>query len=404
MLTVEEAEKIIAENLIELNTESLPTLQAWGRVLAEEVRADRDFPPFDRATMDGIAILHSSWAAGQRKFEIQGTQFAGMPPFKLTNPQNAIEIMTGAVCPQGADTIIRFEDLEFVQEGNTRWANVKLNDLEPRQNLHLQGIDKPKGDLMMPVGTLLGSPEIAVAASVGKTHLIVSQPPKIAIISNGDELVGIEETPLPYQVRRSNVFALATALAQNRFSAELFHLPDDRPFMEREIQKILTEFDILILSGGVSQGYADYIPLILNDLGVQKLFHQVKQRPGKPFWFGRKDQKIVFALPGNPVSTIMCFYRYTLPYLYQISQYPHSQAQFAQLAQDFTFKPDLSYFLGVKTQINAQGILQALPEAGHGSGDFANLLTCDGFLELPANQTYFRAGEVFKFWGFRTRN
>jgi molybdopterin molybdotransferase len=401
MLTVEEAEQKIAENLIDLGTEALPTLQAWGRVLAENVQADRDFPPFDRVTMDGIAIQFETWANGQRKFKIQGTQFAGMSPLQLSNSSYAIEIMTGAVCPIGADTIVRFEDITISEEDNNRWATIQNQPIEYRQNLHFQGIDKQKYDLMIPNGTLLGSPEIAVAASVGKTHLKVKKMPKIAIISNGDELVGIEETPLPFQVRRSNVFALATALAQHQFKAELFHLPDNQTVIRDEITRILTEFDILILSGGVSQGYADYIPLILNELGVQKIFHLVKQRPGKPFWFGRKDQKVVFALPGNPVSTIMCFYRYALPYLYQVADYQGFKSKFAQLAQDFTFKPDLTYFLGVQAKISEQGILQAFPEAGHGSGDFANLLSCNGFLELPCGQTHFKAGEVFKFWEFR---
>jgi molybdopterin molybdotransferase len=401
MLTVEEAEQKIAQNLIDLGTETLPTLQAWGRILAENLEADRDFPPFDRVTMDGIAIQFEAWANGQRKFEIQATQFAGMSPLQLANSGNAIEIMTGAVCPIGADTIIRFEDLAISREGDKRWATIQVKEIEYRQSLHFRGIDKKKADLMISSGTLLGAPEIAVAASVGKSHLKVKKLPKIAIISNGDELVGIEETPLPYQVRRSNVFALASALAQHQFRAELFHLPDNQAVIKNEITKILTKFDILILSGGVSQGYADYIPAILNDLGVQKIFHLVKQRPGKPFWFGRKDQRAVFALPGNPVSTIMCFYRYALPYLYQVADYQAFEPKFAQLAEDFVFKPDLTYFLGVQAKINQQGVLQASPEAGHGSGDFANLLTCNGFLELPSAQTHFKAGEVFKFWAFR---
>jgi molybdopterin molybdotransferase len=400
MITVQEAEKIINQNPIDLGNVSVKTLTALGRVLQENVYADRDFPPFDRVTMDGIAIKFADWEKGQRKFKIQSIQFAGQTAEQLIDGQ-AIEIMTGAVCPFNADTIIRFEDIKIENINGERWASIQIEEVNFQQNLHFQGIDQRAGNLIIPIGTLMGSAEIAATASVGKALLQVKALPKICIISNGDELVDIEETPLNHQVRRSNVYALAVALNQHQFTDyQLVHLPDNQKVIEEEIAKILTENDIIILSGGVSQGYADYIPQTLANLGVNKLFHQVQQRPGKPFWFGKTAKQAVFALPGNPVSTIVCFYRYVLPYLYQISG-TQKPRLYAQLAENYVFKPNLTYFLQVQIRVSSQGVWEAIPETGHGSGDFMNLLHCSGFLELPNNQNEFQAGQSFPFWSIR---
>lgn len=401
MLTVSEAYQIILQNLIDLPIENIISSQAYHKILMEDIFADRDFPPFDRVTMDGIAIQYNTWQNGQKQFRIQATQFAGKPTAKLENPTEAIEIMTGAVLPEGTDMVIRFEDLEIENIDNQRFAKILVDNIQLRQNIHAQGIDNHKGDLLIPKGTLLGSPEIAVAVSVGKTSLQVCKPPRVAIISNGDELVDTGIMPLPYQVRRSNVYAVATALSQNRIPNELFHFPDQKAMMQKGIAYILDTFDILILSGGVSQGKADYIPEILKELGVQKLFHKVRQRPGKPFWFGKKDNKVVFALPGNPVSTIACFYKYALPYIFKIMGNTQETSLKAQLGEDFNFEPDLSLFLPVKVQTNELGNLIAQPFAGNGSGDFTNLLNGDGFLELPHHQSRFKKGESFDLIRYR---
>jgi molybdopterin molybdotransferase len=182
--------------------------------------------------------------------------------------------------------------------------------------------------------------------------------------------------------------------------ASLHHVADEEKVIEESLEKILSASDAMILSGGVSKGKFDFIPKVLDKLGVKKFFHRVNQRPGKPFWFGMSgDRKAVFAFPGNPVSTFMCFYKYFKPWLFH-SLGVKTDEQSAVLASDFSFQPQLTYFLQVKIKME-NGKLIAYPKAGGGSGDFANLNDVDGFLELPAEQSEFIAGEVFPYIGFR---
>jgi molybdopterin molybdotransferase len=393
MITVKEANKIISANLIDLPLENYASIQAIGKVLQEDIMADRDFPPFHRAMMDGIALRCKAWKAGQKRFEIVGTQLAGSPPQVLENTDTAIEIMTGAVCPQNADTIIPIEHIEIEEIDHQRFALITTESVKEGQNIHLQGTDRKKDDILIPKGCVLTSSEMAVLATIGKSEVLVKKNPSIAIISTGDELVDIQEIPLPHQIRRSNVYALQSALKERFLDSSLFHLPDDKTLIEKELNTILQNFDIIILSGGVSQGTADYIPEVLQQLGVKQLFHKVKQRPGKPFWFGKKENKAVFALPGNPVSTVVCFYRFVLPFIYKTLGIHDVPKYKARLESDFVFLPELTYFLPVKAYTNAKGELMAKPFVGQGSGDFANLLVCNAFLELPEQQTHFRANE-----------
>jgi molybdopterin molybdotransferase len=179
-----------------------------------------------------------------------------------------------------------------------------------------------------------------------------------------------------------------------------YHIYDQKDFVIDSLKVIAEDHDVLIVSGGVSKGKFDFIPEALESINVKKLFHQVSQRPGKPFWFGEsKKGKIVFALPGNPVSTYMCFYRYILPWLWK-SLHVSKEQQYAMLAEDYTFQQKLTYFLQVTVK-NEGGKLMAYPDAGGGSGDFANLKKVTGFLELPLDKSIFKAGEVFPYYPFR---
>lgn len=182
--------------------------------------------------------------------------------------------------------------------------------------------------------------------------------------------------------------------------SKCFHLNDELSAMGEALGGILRDHDVLILSGGVSKGKFDFVPSVMEKLGVHALFHQVSQRPGKPFWFGASASgKIAFALPGNPVSTFMCFYRYVKPWLLRSLGVP-AEGSTAVLAKDYSFPPALTYFLQVSVR-NERGVLMATPVPGGGSGDFANLTRVDGFLELPSMRSEFRAGEVYPFFAFR---
>ena len=243
---------------------------------------------------------------------------------------------------------------------------------------------------------------ISIAASIGKTKLLVKKLPRVVIISSGDELVDVNETPNPYQIRRSNSYIIKPALEKYKLNADVLHIPDNLEITKQNISESLQNYDVIILSGGISMGKFDYIPTALEELAVEKLFHKVQQRPGKPFWFGRhKNGVVIFALPGNPVSTFMCFTRYVMPWLKTCMGMPYTGSRYAILTGDFSFSPSLQYFLQVKLNMEPNGTLTATPFEGNGSGDFANLSEADAFMELPLERNNFTKGEVFPIWPFK---
>lgn len=396
MISVSEATSIIQSHTVETGVEEIFIQDACGRVLKESIRADRDFPPFDRVTMDGIAIAFHIWQKGARTFTIEGIQAAGQQQKQLSDPSSCFEVMTGALLPLGTDTVVPYENLE-IKEGKARIIPERI---EQGESIHRQGMDAHIHEELLPVNTKISPAEVALMASVGKKKVSVAAYPKTAIISTGDELIPVDLIPLPYQIRRSNSYALQAALRELGCVADQFHLPDHPEILDSEVKKILQHYSLIIFSGGVSKGKYDYIPQTLEQNGIQKRFHQVSQRPGKPIWFGTSARHVVFALPGNPVSTYMCFYRYIKPWLMK-SMGVETPAQQVVLAQNFTFKPALTYFLQVKVK-NEMSQLKAYPDAGGGSGDFANLKGVDGFIELPAEITDFKAGQVFRYYPFRS--
>ena len=370
-----------------------------GAYLAEDLVADRDFPPFDRVTMDGIAIAFESFESGQREYGIEATAPAGAPQKSLQNPKKCIEVMTGAILPKGVDTVIRYEDLNIANGTVT----IQLDVLQRKQNLHFQGIDILKQKTIVPKGKRLSSAEINIAAAVGKDYLKVRKMPKVVIISTGDELVPVHATPKLHQIRRSNVYGIQATLKEWGIFAELQHLPDDKAVMEAMIFDFLAKYDLLIFTGGVSKGKFDYLPEVLESLHIQKHFHKIQQRPGKPFWFGtNKEGKKIFALPGNPVSSFVCVYVYFQFWLNK-SLGIEQPKLYVTLNSDVEFNPDLIYFLEATLHSNTDGTLVAEPVKGNGSGDFANLVKTDGFLVLPQNKSKFLKGEVYPFVSYRSK-
>ncbi|MBS1597557.1 MAG: molybdopterin molybdotransferase MoeA [Bacteroidetes bacterium] len=397
MVTVSEAEKIILSRTRDFGTEIITFQNCIGRVLAENIIADRDFPPFNRVTMDGIAINYNAFKNGARSFQIKATQSAGEPPIDINNNTECIEIMTGAVLPVTTDVVIPYEDIEI----KNRVATIIVEAITPNQNIHLQGKDKKQKDILVEANQYITSAILSVAATVGKNKILVKKNPRIIIISTGDELVDIEKIPDSFQIRRSNDHTLLSILKEYSIDADMVHLPDDENIIFKKLNECLDQYDVILLSGGVSMGKFDFVPAALEKLSVEKLFHKVRQKPGKPFWFGEHGKgTLVFAFPGNPVSTFMCFHRYFLPWL-KASQQIKSQSAFAILNEDFIFKPSLQYFLQVKLLINEKGQLIAYPVEGGGSGDLANLPYSDAFLELPLERTEFKKGEVFRIWPFK---
>ncbi|MCO6475823.1 MAG: molybdopterin molybdotransferase MoeA [Phaeodactylibacter sp.] len=399
MIPIEEATKIVLDHSKSYGEELVPLSEANGRILRQDLLADRDFPPFTRVTMDGIAIRYNAYANGQRKFTIEGMQAAGSPQRRLNDLDGCLEVMTGAILPENTDTVIRYEDVKI--ENGT--AKLQINEVKKGQNAHLRAFDRKEGEVIVKAGAIISPAEIGVAATVGLSSLKVAKLPTVAIISTGDELVEVNETPEPHQIRTSNVYTIASTLYRWGIRPDKLHIADDMDVTVAKLSDCLEKYDVLILSGGVSKGKFDYIPSALHTLGMKKLFHKVKQRPGKPFWFGESPNgKVIFALPGNPVSAFMCAMRYLRPWIRKSMELEPMDYAHAVLAEDFKFKPDLTYFLQVHTAFDAEtGRLMAIPVEGHGSGDLANLVDADAFLELPRGKDKFKKGKVFPLIFYR---
>ena len=375
MISPSEAYRLILHNAKLFPVETIPLEKAIGRVLREDIQSDRDQPPFNKSLMDGIAIAYDSWQKGTRTFNIEAIVPPGVAPKPLKNISNCVRIMTGAVVPKGCDCIIPVEQLHL--EGDTAlikdWTMIKKN-----QNIRFQAADGKKRAILLKSGRRLWAPHIGIAASVGKIKIKVSAIPKIAVIATGDELVDIHKPIKQYQTRLSNSYALQALLTQAQLGEiQIFHLHDNQKLMLQTIKNILGKFDVLILSGGVSQGEFDYVPGVLEKLGIKQVFHKVSQKPGKPFWFGMtKKGKPVFALPGNPVSTQICAYRYAVPYLKKASGLEVKQ-EYISIQDKINIQSDLTQFLPI-----SGGRLVPIG----GSGDFASLAQADGFIEYDSHK------------------
>ena len=389
--TPAEAEALVRERVRPLPVESRPLESLAGAVLAQSVRSERDQPPFDRVTMDGIAFASLAWRQGQRRFRVAGTQAAGHPPLALVDPAECFEAMTGAVLPQGCDCVVPVERLR-VEDG----VAVVDDDMpvEPFLNVHTRGLDAREGDLLLARGTCLGAPELAVLASAGLSRADVCAEPRIMIATTGDELVDPDQPIAAWQVRRSNTYALRGALSlrgHRRLAAD--HLPDDHAVLAERLSAHLATHDVIVLTGGVSMGRYDHVPSVLRQLGVQEVLHKVAQRPGRPMWFGiGPTGQTVFGLPGNPVSSLVCLLRYVVPALAAMAGATARAGEHIPLGARFKVSPALAYFLPVGVEYSSAMGMVAMPRPTRGSGDFISLLGTDGFVELPPGPRELPAG------------
>ena len=250
MISSQEALQIILNNTQDFGVEEIPFLDATGRVLKEDIKADRDFPPFNSVRMDGIAISFNAFTEGTKTFVIENIQAAGSEQLTLKNTSNCIEVMTGSVLPQDADTVIRYEDLE-ITDGI---ATIIVDTVTKGQNIHERGKDRKTSDALIRKNSIISPAEIGVLATVGKSTVKVAKQPRVIIISTGDELVEVTKNPLKHQIRRSNVYTLVSLLEILNIKAETAHLTDDKPILKEKIGQFLTTYDALLFSGAVSKG------------------------------------------------------------------------------------------------------------------------------------------------------
>jgi molybdopterin molybdotransferase len=397
MLSPPEAEAAIATHVPAAPQAVLSLASLVGRPLRQTVIAERDQPPFDRASMDGVAIASRAWEQGIREFAIVGIQAAGAPQTTLPDPSTCIETMTGAVLPEGCDCVIPVERITNLGE------RVRLADdvvAKPWLNVHRRASDSRKGDVLLEAGCVLGPAEVAMVASAGLATAQVAADPRIMVISTGDELVEPGEPIRDWQIRRSNAYAVVAALQRHGYPTVAHdHLPDDLDVLRERLRVHLDTHDVLVLSGGVSMGKFDFIPQVLAELGVRTVFHKVAQRPGKPMWFGvRTPGKAVYALPGNPVSTLVSCIRYVVPGLDASLGLPRKAPLQVALGKDVAVSADLSLFLPVTLAQDGTGRHLATPRPTRGSGDFVSLKGTDGFVELAPGTGAAQAGSLVPFY------
>jgi len=392
-----EATATILARLQMLPVETRPLAALAGAVLAQDVYAERDQPPFDRVTMDGVAFASSRHAKGVRRFRIVGTQAAGRPPLQLPEGDDCIEVMTGAILPTGCDCVVPVEKIAVGHGEVELPADLAI---EPGMNVHTRGLDARAGSRLLGEGARLGAPELAVLASAGLPHARVRAEPRIMIVTTGDELVDPGLPVEPWQVRRSNGHAMRAALVMRALGRTAQdHLPDDPARMRERLARHLDTHDVLVLTGGVSMGRFDHVPAVLAELGVTQFLHRIAQRPGQPMWFGVASRgQAVFGLPGNPVSALVCLLRYVVPGILAASGAPPCEPEQIRLGGEFQVRPPLTFFLPVRLEARPGEGSIALPNPTRGSGDFVSLLGTQGFVELPPGPTVYPAGYVAPFY------
>jgi molybdopterin molybdotransferase len=368
-------------------TEQVPALEAAGRVLAEEITADRDYPPFPRSARDGFAV-RSADVPGE--LHVIGEVRAGEVFRGSVSPGGAVEIMTGAPLPQGADAVVMVEHTERVG------SLVKVaRSLKPGENFNAQGIEAKLGANVLSAGRRLGFAEIALLAMVGRECATVYKRPRVAILPTGDEIVEAGQEPEAFQIRNSNAWSMAVQVARAGGDPQILPIARDNYESTRGLIEQGFAHDLLLLSGGVSAGKYDIVERVLADLGAQFFFDRVLIQPGQPLVFGKARDKFFFGLPGNPASTMVTFEvfaRAAVELLTGSQEAPLRLLQ-AQLSKELRQKTGLTRFL--PAQVSADGSTVA-PEPWQGSGDVNSLARANAFLVTDPDRESWAAGEMIR--------
>jgi molybdopterin molybdotransferase len=392
MITVDEALKIVLDNVAVLGVERASIVDAVGRVLAEEIRSPRDIPGFDNSAMDGYAVRASDVEAASEsdpvRLTVLETVGAGVMPSLRVGPGQAVRTMTGAPIADGADTIVPVE--------RTRGTEAKIEILAPAEKgafVRPRDEDLKRGELVFSPGKVLSPSDLGMLASLNRSMVDVYRRPRVAIVTTGDELVDVDTVPSGAQVINSSAYALAAAIRETGGEPIMLKVARDRP---EEVRARLAEalaFDVVLTTGGVSVGQFDHVKVVLDELGLQQLFHGVAQRPGRPLKFGTIGGRPIFGLPGNPVSTMVCFYLYVRPALRRMTNrsdvgLPRIRAR---CASDIPTANNLTEFVRV-TLSPRNGEVYATPTGNQSSGVLSSLSRAHGLLIGPARERVLKAG------------
>ena len=384
MINVQEARQLIDENCCSLRVETLTLLEANGSILAEPIYAAIDTPPFHQSAMDGYAFSYENWDKKSNLTlvgEIQTGNFSNT----VLKANEAVRIYTGAPIPPGTDTVVMQEKIS--RDGNTIQI---LDDLLVKgTNVRPQGSQTQKGELALQENQLLTPVAISFLAGIGVNKVKVFSKPTVSIIVTGKELASANDEITEGKIFESNSIGLIAALQQLSINPLSVEVVDD---VEEEIEQAISNqlsSDILILTGGVSVGDYDLVPASLENCGVQKIFHKIKQKPGKPFYFGRYNQTLVFALPGNPAAVMSCFYEYVVQAISSFTKKEYFNKMAFPLAEDFNKKAGLTFFLKGKMGQNEVTVLNN--QESYKLNSFA---VADCLIEFEEEKENFKKGDL----------
>jgi molybdopterin molybdotransferase len=395
MLRFEEARQLVIEQAEKRagargrKTASRSVWDGLGYILAQEVRTDREYPPFDRSTRDGYAVRAGEAAAGA-KLRCVGEIKAGDTVSAVLAAGTCVQIMTGAAVPAGADAVVM---IEFTKRSGDEVSFERVT--KAGQNIVPRGSEARAGELALRAGTRLGFAELAIAAQVGAADLLCFRKPRVAILSTGDEVVPIMDAPGPFHIRNSNTVSLAAQVQlAGGEPVPLVNALDRVDDLSAKIEQGLRE-DILVLSGGVSMGKYDLVEGVLKGMGAEFYFDAVAIRPGRPAVFGRCQDTLVFGLPGNPVSTMVTFQLFVTP---AIDLLGGAEARAlplleATLGEGLREKTGLTHFLPARVEWDAKGVPQVKALVWQGSGDIAALSRANCFVVVPGDRQEIAAGE-----------
>jgi molybdopterin molybdotransferase len=392
MISIEEALSILLTNLPERKVEQIPFQSAFGRILAENLVATSDVPPFNRSALDGFALIAADLKTTPVELDISGESRAGGGMPGILKPGKAITIMTGAPVPDGADCVQMIELCQLSTDGR------KVTILKPvnaHENIAPRGSEARAGDVILKSGHRIGPAEIAAMATFGYSQVKVYKRPRVAILATGDELVEFDQSPRPDQIRNSNAYCIASQLRYLELDADYLGIArDDKDDLRQKMLAGL-ERDILIITGGVSMGDYDFVRDVFSDLGLEILFSKVAIKPGKPTVFARRGDKLVFGLPGNPISALVTFECFVRPALGRMCGMtnPELPRMKGELLSDMKQTPGRTAFLPAWAFWNEDG-WKVEPLQWKSSADIVGFAHANSTFIFPKNRDFLSRGET----------
>ncbi len=394
MISVDKAIQIVLKKVKTLPSKKVPLQNAQGLCLAENIKSDLDMPPFNRAAMDGYAVIAKNTMKAPVDLVVVENIRAGYNPNKTVLNGQAAKIMTGSVVPKGADAVIKVEETKPCDSK----AGVRiLKTIKKGGNIAKRGEDLRAGKVVLRKGTKIRPPEIGILATVGAGTVPTFSVPSVGIISTGDELVSVTKKPKPWQIRNSNSYSLAAQVSRTVGDVEILGIASDQKSKIRSLVQKGLKKDILILSGGVSMGEYDLVGEVLKDLGITIFFEKVALRPGKPTVFGKIGEKVIFALPGNPVSTMVTFELFVRPCIKKMMGFLtyHNLIFHAKLERNITVKKRRREYRPALLKY-VENRWMVAPVDWHGSGDLFSTTKANCLIILGEEVERWRIGDMIE--------